>query len=90
MNVIYAIAIAIGTQGCSGAVVVYLLPNLKLEGSHPPCAPLHRRKIPVAQKTQQKIQAHMPKTFFALCTNIVYDIRSGYRKLTSSLVTVGF
>jgi hypothetical protein len=30
----------------------------------------------------------MPKTFFALCTNLVYDIRSGYRKLTSILVTV--
>ncbi len=30
----------------------------------------------------------MPKTFFALCTNLVYDIRSGYQKLTSSLVTV--
>ena len=37
---------------------------------------------------QQKIQAHMAKTFFALCTNLVYDIRSGYRKLTSILVTV--
>ncbi len=35
-----------------------------------------------------EIQAHMPKTFFALCTNLVYDIRSGYRKLTSILVTV--
>ncbi len=30
----------------------------------------------------------MPKTFFALCTNLVYDIRSGYQKLTSILVTV--
>jgi hypothetical protein len=30
----------------------------------------------------------MPKTFFALWTNLVYDIRSEYRKLTSSLVTV--
>ncbi len=28
------------------------------------------------------------KTFFALCTNLVYDIRSGYRKLASILVTV--
>jgi hypothetical protein len=28
------------------------------------------------------------KIFFAICTNIVYDIRSGYRKLTSGLVTV--
>jgi hypothetical protein len=28
--------IAIGTQGCNGAVVEYLLPNLKVEGS--PCA----------------------------------------------------
>jgi hypothetical protein len=56
--------IAIGTQGCSGAVVEYLLPNLKVVGSRPPCAQiLFRRKIPVAQKTQQKIQAHMPKTF---------------------------
>jgi hypothetical protein len=31
--------------------------------------PFHRRKIPVAQKTQHKIQAPMLKTFFALCTN---------------------
>jgi hypothetical protein len=30
----------------------------------------------------------MPKTFFALCTNLVYDIRSGYQKLMSILVTV--
>ena len=30
----------------------------------------------------------MAKIFFAICTNIVYDIRSGYRKLTSGLVTV--
>jgi hypothetical protein len=30
----------------------------------------------------------MAKFFFAICTNIVYDIRSGYRKLTSGLVTV--
>jgi hypothetical protein len=30
--------IAVGTQGCSGAVVEYLLPNLKVEGSHPPSA----------------------------------------------------
>jgi hypothetical protein len=26
------------TQGCSGAVVEYLLPNLNVEGSRPPCA----------------------------------------------------
>ncbi len=45
-------------------MVEYLLPNLKVEGSRPFL--LHRRKISVAQKTQQKIQAHMPKTFFAL------------------------
>jgi hypothetical protein len=25
------------TQGCSGAVVEYLHPYLKVEGSHPPC-----------------------------------------------------
>ncbi len=36
-----------------------------------------RRKILVAQKTQQKIQAHMPKTFFALCTKWVSGTRSG-------------
>ncbi len=31
----------------------------------------------------------MAKKNFAICTNIVYDIRSGYLKLTSGLVTVG-
>ena len=58
------------TQGCSGAVVEYLLPNLKVGGSGL-CSntlPLYRWKIPVAQKNQQKFQAHMLKTFFALCT----------------------
>jgi hypothetical protein len=40
-------------------------------------------RFPVTTET-----AHMPKTFFALCKNLVNDIQSGYRKLTSSLVTV--
>jgi hypothetical protein len=38
--------------------------------------PLHRRKIPVAQKIQHKIQAPMLKTFFALCTKWVSGTRS--------------
>ncbi len=38
--------------------------------------PLHRWKIPVAPKTQQKNQAHMAKTFFALCTKWVSGTRS--------------
>jgi hypothetical protein len=55
-------------------MVEYLVHNLKVEGSRPACAqkyiPLHRRKkIPMAQKTQQKIQAHMPEFFFAICMN---------------------
>ncbi len=53
-------AIALETQGGSGAMVEYLLPNLKVEGSRPTCAQIlfrYRRKIPVAQKTQQNIQA---------------------------------
>jgi hypothetical protein len=37
---------------------------------------------------QQKIQAQLAKSFFAVCANLVYDIRSVHRKLTSSLVTV--
>ncbi len=53
-------------QGCSGAVVEYLLPYLKVEGSRPPCVQILLRCIAgkFRQKTQQKIQAHMPKTFF--------------------------
>jgi hypothetical protein len=61
------------TQRCSGAVVEYLIPNLKVEGSRPPCAQILFRytagKIPVAQKTKQKIQAHMPKTFLLYVRN---------------------
>jgi hypothetical protein len=87
--------IAIGAQGCSGALVEYLLPNLKVVGSRPPMLkyfsvtpPENSGGAEKKKKIQQKIQTHIPKTFFALCTNLVYDIRSGYRKLTSSLVTV--
>jgi hypothetical protein len=68
-------------QGNSGAVVEYLVDNLGIGGSCPACAhnsfPEHRRKIPVTQKILQKNQAQIAKFFFALCTNIVYDIRSG-------------
>ncbi len=38
--------IAIYTKGCSGAVVEYLLPNLKVEGSRPPCAQILFRYTP--------------------------------------------
>jgi hypothetical protein len=57
-------------QGCNGAVVEYLFPNLKVAGSRPPCAQILFRYMARKfwQKTQQKIQAHMAKTFFALCT----------------------
>jgi hypothetical protein len=50
-------------------MVEYLLPNLKVEDSRPPCAQILFRKIPVAQKTQQKIQAHMPKIFLLYVRN---------------------
>jgi hypothetical protein len=39
---------------------------------------------------QQKIQAQLAKSFFAVCANLVYDIQSVHRKITSSLVTVYF
>jgi hypothetical protein len=62
-------AITSYSQGCSGAMVEYLLHNLKVEGLRPACAqiyfPLHRRKISLALKTQQKIQAQMAKKVFA-------------------------
>ncbi len=51
------IVIASYIQGCSGAVVEHLVHNLKVGGLRL-CSnsfPLHRRKIPVAQKSQQKI-----------------------------------
>ncbi len=73
-------------------MVEYLVHNLKVEGLRPACAqilfPLHRRKISVALKTLQKIQAQMEKKVFASCTNLVFDIQSGYQKLTSRRVTV--
>jgi hypothetical protein len=65
-------AIAFYTQGGSGAMVEYLLHNLKVEYAPTVCSntlPLHRRKIPEAQRTQQKIQAQFPEFFLALCTN---------------------
>jgi hypothetical protein len=50
-----------------------LVHNLKVEGcAQPVCSnifTLHHRKTMVAQKTQQKIQVHMPEFFFAICTN---------------------
>jgi hypothetical protein len=57
-------------QGCSGAVVEHLVHNLKVRSLRPPCAQLLFRYIPIpmTHKTQQKIQAHMAKIFFALCT----------------------
>jgi hypothetical protein len=59
--------IAIGTQGCSGAVVEYLLPNLKVKGSYPPCAQILFRytagKFRGAENSTEN-HAHMPKTFF--------------------------
>jgi hypothetical protein len=54
-------------QGCSGAVVEHLVHNLKVGGSRPPCAQILFRQIPVAQKTQQKIQAHTCQKLFLLC-----------------------
>jgi hypothetical protein len=61
-------AIAIYPQGSSGEMIEYLLHNLKVEGSRPAFAqiffPLHPWKIPVALKTQQKIQAQMAKKSF--------------------------
>ncbi len=86
--------IAIGTQGFSGAVVEYLLPNLKVEGSRPPCAQILFRytagKFRWRRKLNRKFRPTYQKLFllYTPCTNLVYDIQSGYRKLTSSLVTV--
>jgi hypothetical protein len=83
--------IAISTQGCSGAVVEYLLLNLKVECSRPHCAQIlfcyTAENSGGAENSTESSGLHA-KNFFALCTNLVYDIRSGYRKLTSSLVTV--
>jgi hypothetical protein len=54
-------------------MVQYLVHDLKVRGLRPACAQIflryHHRKILVAQKTQQKIQAHMPEFVFAICTN---------------------
>jgi hypothetical protein len=82
--------IALGTQVCSGAVVEYLLFNLKVEGSRPPCAQILFRytagKFRWRRKLNRKFRPTCQKLF--LLYILVYDIRSGYRKLTSSLVTV--
>jgi hypothetical protein len=68
-------------QGRSGAVVEHLVHHLMVDGSCPPCAQLLFRytagKFRVAQKSQQKIQALMAKTFFVLCTKWVSGTRSG-------------
>jgi hypothetical protein len=60
-------------QGCSGAVVEHLAHNLKIRRFAPTlCSitfPLHRRKIPVAHKSQQKIQALMAKDFLLYVRN---------------------
>ncbi len=65
MNTMSDIASLTRMYTCSGAMVESMLHNLKVEDSRPACAriffPLHRRKIPAAPKTQQKIQAQMEK-----------------------------
>jgi hypothetical protein len=49
-------------------LVEYLLGNLMVVGSRSTCTQVfsvHRRKIPVARKTHQKVQSHIAEFFFA-------------------------
>ena len=57
------------TQGCTGSGRISASSSEGQRFAPTLCSntfPLHCRKIPVAQKNQHKIQAHMLKTFFAL------------------------
>jgi hypothetical protein len=62
--------IAISKQGCSGAVVEYLLPNLKVEGSRPPCAQILFRytagKFRWRRKLNRKFRPTCQKLFCSM------------------------
>jgi hypothetical protein len=61
------------TQGCSGAVVEYLLPNLKVEGSRPPCAQILFRytagKFRWRRKLNKKFRPTCQKLFLLYVRN---------------------
>ncbi len=58
------------TQGCSGAVVKYLLPNLKVEGTRPPCAQILFRytagKFRRCRKLNRKFRPTCQKLFCSM------------------------
>ena len=65
--------IAIGTLGCSGEVVEYLLPNLKVEGLRPPCAQILFRytagKFRWRRKVNRKLRPSWQKLFLLYVRN---------------------
>ncbi len=71
-------------------MVEYLLHNLKVEGWCPACAQIYVKPLENSggAENSAEISGTNGKKVFAPCTNLVCNIRSGYQKLTSRLVTV--